>query len=146
MGNRAWRLPSDSRFFRLDAADYQRGTKDSDVLETAELQKELAARLTLLAGKGTELHLRRRIYLDVTDVAVSKLKRFIGSDRNDIAAMIERGLVPHALFVERFKSAVESYYMDARAEDLPKYIRNFHQIERDDFDVEETEIELPSWI
>lgn len=138
--------------------DYQRGTKDSDVLETAELQKEIATRLTLLAGKGTELHLRRRIYLDivpralpflpqepcwrpldtlnsslahlslealdVTDVAVSKLKRFIGSDRSDIAAMVERGLVPHALFVERFQSAVDSYLMDARAEDLPKYVRN----------------------
>jgi hypothetical protein len=48
--------------------------------------------------------------------------------------------------VNRFQAAVETYAMDARAEDLPRYVRNLHRIERDCFQVAETRIDLPSWI
>ena len=44
--------------------DYARGTKDSDILETAEILPDTKARLLKLAGRGTELHLRHRHYLE----------------------------------------------------------------------------------
>lgn len=43
---------------------YARGTKDGDVLETADLTIDVTARLLDLAGKGTTLHLRNGIYLE----------------------------------------------------------------------------------
>lgn len=84
--------------------------------------------------------------LDVVDVVVSKLKRFSANDRSDVEAMIERGLVPHGRLVERFVAAVESFEGDARAEDLPAYVENLHEIERDALGVEETDVELPGWV
>lgn len=42
--------------------DYQRGTKDSDVLETAQVSGDVVATLNSLAGKGTPLHDRHRLY------------------------------------------------------------------------------------
>lgn len=162
--------------------DYERGTKDSDILETPALGPAITARLRVLAGQSTTLHKRHRIYLDIvpvalpflptdplwhplqintilrhfqldvldiTDVAVSKLKRFLPSDRNDIAAMIERDLIPHDKLLTRFRSALNTYLLDSRAEDLPRYIKNLNRIERDDYDLPETAIEtfdLPPWL
>jgi hypothetical protein len=60
--------------------------------------------------------------------------------------MVERGIVDHGLLIERFREAVDGYLLDARAEDLPKYVANLHQVQRDLFGVPETEIELPSWL
>jgi hypothetical protein len=45
--------------------DYERGTKDGDVLETPELSGGIRDRLLKLAGRGSPLHRRRNIYLDV---------------------------------------------------------------------------------
>jgi hypothetical protein len=90
-------------------------------------------------------HFELRV-LDVVDVVVSKLKRFNANDQSDIDAMIERDLVPHARLIARFRSAVDEFNGDARAEDLPKYVANLHRVERDMLLVPETEIELPSWI
>ena len=84
--------------------------------------------------------------LDVVDVVVSKLKRLHEDDLTDVAAMVERDLVPHAALIERFRSAVDSFSGDARASDLPKYVRNLHRVERDVLGVDESEVELPSWI
>jgi hypothetical protein len=84
--------------------------------------------------------------LDVTDVIVSKLKRFSASDVSDIEAMIDRGLVSHGVLLDRFRSAVDSYSMDARASDLPRYVENLNRVERDMLDVDESAIELPGWI
>jgi hypothetical protein len=142
-------------------ADYERGTKDSDVLETADLDGETRARLQRNAGPGSVLHARHKLYLeivssglpllaqapkwrdvadlnwdlthfqvevlDVVDVVVSKLKRFHATDVRDIEAMIDRGLVDHAALIERFRSAVDCYGMDSRADDLPKYVANLHR-------------------
>lgn len=159
--------------------DYHRGTRDSDVLSTAELDAETERRLMEIGGSGSKLARRHRLHLqivrngipflphaprwhalelpgqpntmafevlDVTDVVVSQLKRFHADDRSDIAAMIERGLVAHDDVVQRFRSAVEDALLGAYAEELPRYVRNLHEVERDMFAVEETEIELPGWI
>lgn len=84
--------------------------------------------------------------LDVVDVVVSKLKPFRASDRQDIDAMVSRGLVPHDQLIARFKSAVDEFSYDARAPDIPGYIENLHEVERDMLGVPESEIELPSWV
>ena len=161
-------------------APYERGTKDGDILEAANLTPEIKERLLRLAGPETTLHRKHRVYLeivargipflpqdrlfhpvedlnrslshleievlDVVDVVVSKLKRFSANDVSDIEAMVDLELVDHARLIERFRDAVETYAMDARAEDLPRYVRNLHRIERDCFQVGETPIQLPSWI
>jgi len=44
---------------------YERGTKDSDVLETAALSPEIKNQLVRLAGAGTALHHQWKLYLDV---------------------------------------------------------------------------------
>jgi hypothetical protein len=46
-------------------ADYERGAKDSDLLETAALDPLTRERLLLLAGPGTKLHARHRMYLEI---------------------------------------------------------------------------------
>ncbi len=45
--------------------EYRRGTKDSDILETAALTGDIQDRLTALAGKGTTLHTRHGVYIEV---------------------------------------------------------------------------------
>lgn len=160
--------------------DYVRGTKDSDILETTELAAADKNRLLELAGVGSRVAQRHRMYLeivssglpflpqsphwhplpelnpllkhltievlDVVDVVVSKLKRFSASDADDVRAMTEKGLVEHRRLIERFQSAVDVYGGDARADDLPKYVKNLHRVERDHLGVPETEIELPAWV
>jgi len=44
---------------------YERGTKDSDVLETAAITVAVRARLLALGGEGTDLHRRHRLYVEV---------------------------------------------------------------------------------
>lgn len=161
-------------------ASYARGTKDSDVLETVHLDAGIRTRLEAIAGLGSKLHVRHKLYVDIVsgslpflapspawldvadlntdlaklhiqvlaivDVVVSKLKRFHAYDLQDIEAMVERGLVDHGLLVERFREAVDGYLLDARAEDLPRYVANLHRVERDLLAVPETAIELPSWL
>jgi hypothetical protein len=84
--------------------------------------------------------------LDVVDVVVTKLKRFHADDQSDVQAMVDRDLVPHALLVDRFRSAADLFGCDARADELPRYVRNLHRVERDLFGVAESEIELPAWV
>lgn len=83
--------------------------------------------------------------LDITDVVVSKLKRFHDNDRADIKAMIDRDLVDHARMVERFLSAADVFSMDARAQHLVRYAQNLNWVEREFLGVAETEYELPPW-
>jgi hypothetical protein len=183
-----WRWPGDAKIgLRLIGSaalmlqtKYERGTKDSDVLETTSLTDEIKTRLLAVAGKDSRLFDRHRLYLeivasgipflpqgpvwhplaalnadlehfriealDVVDVVVSKFKRAHTVDMDDVAAMVDVGVVPHARLIKRFRSAVELFSCDARASDLPKYVAALHRAERDYFGVSETEIELPEWI
>ncbi len=84
--------------------------------------------------------------LDVTDVVVSKLKRFNKSDAEDVKAMADRGLIEHAKFIDRFNAAVDRFSMDSRADDLPRCIANLNRVERDMLRVKESKIDLPDWM
>lgn len=155
--------------------DYDRGTKDGDVLESKENTVAIKEQLLALAGKNTDLHAQFGMYvdvvfrallflptkaqfhplpglslknfkielLDVVDVVISKLSRFNNSDRNDIRAMADRGLIDHARLVKRFEAAALWFSCDARAEDVPRYLKNFHTVERDMLALPLSEIELP---
>lgn len=160
--------------------DYDRGTKDSDVLETSDITPSIKEKLLALAGKGSLLSKSYRVYLDVvasgipflphdanyhkigninrrlkhfeiealdvTDVIVTKLKRFNANDVSDVSAMVAGGWIKHAALVDRFRRAIDGFSMDARAGDLPHYVKNLHTVERDYFRVPPSEIELPDWI
>ena len=160
--------------------DYERGTNDSDIFETAKLTKDVQDNLLAIAGVNSALQIRRNMRidivrngipflpqspvwhavpslnkelanfevfaLDIVDVVVSKLKRFHANDANDVKAMIDRDLVPHDRLLDRFRSAVSMFEVDARAAELERYVNNLHRVERDFLDVAETEILLPSWI
>lgn len=91
------------------------------------------------------VHLELRA-LDVVDVVVAKLMRFNAIDQQDIDAMVQRDLVPAAQLVGRFRAAMDFLLGDAREADLPEIIANLHRVERDMLGVDETDIELPSWI
>jgi hypothetical protein len=180
MGNGRIRLPILGAGALLLQTSYQRLTKDCDVLETADIDEGVRSRVDALAGKGSRLSQRHKLYLDVVraglpllpqqprwipisgltarlvhfqiealhvvDVVVSKLKRFHANDRSDIQAMVELDLVPHGLLLDRFRSAMDAFSLDARAAELPTYVANLHLVERDFLGLDETEIELPSYI
>lgn len=88
------------------------------------------------------------VVLDVADVCVSKLKRWTGSDRQDVSEMIARAALDHPRFVERFTSMVDRNQFDARADSLlPLMVERLHEVERDLFALDEvTPIHLPGWI
>jgi hypothetical protein len=46
-------------------ARYERGTKDTDVLQTSVITPEVARQLKRLAGKDTSLAKRHRLYIDI---------------------------------------------------------------------------------
>lgn len=157
--------------------DYDRATKDSDIIEARELPVSIRQRLLDLAGKGTAFHRRHNMYLDivpaalpflpinplwhpfeelrhslvhfdivvldVVDVVVSKLTRYSPSDRGDIQAMVERDHIDPGRLVERFGAAIDAFAMDARIDDVPRYIRNLNEVQRDFLQVPETVFELP---
>lgn len=159
---------------------FQRGTKDSDILETEQITVEIQSALVALAGKDTVIHRRHRMYLeflgaafpflpteplwhrsvpsgmdyqhfrlevlDVLDVVVTKLARFHKTDRDDIAAMVERDLIEPERFAERFQSAARRWWHDARADRLRQIVRNFHQVQTDELFVWPSRVELPPWV
>ena len=84
--------------------------------------------------------------LDVVDVVVSKLKRFNGNDRDDVRAMVDMELVDRDKLLERFRTAVDRFGFDARADDLPAIIKNLHWVERECFSAAPTRMELPPWV
>jgi len=53
--------------------NYLRGTKDSDVLETQEICGPVRERLIELAGRGTDIHKRHGMYLDIVGHAIPLL-------------------------------------------------------------------------
>ena len=54
---------------------HRRGTKDSDILETAELDEPTKKRLLQLAGKDSKLHSRHRVYIDIVANGIPFLPR-----------------------------------------------------------------------
>lgn len=158
-------------------SDYMRGTKDSDILETQYTTGTVKKNLLGLAGPGTDIHKRHRMYiefvkdpipflpqkpfyksttdlnkelkhfrievLDIVDVVVTKLKTFRPRDVDDIHAMAEMGFVTKDNLVNRFNAAKDWWLMDARSEDLPRYIDNLHTVERDILCTSETPVDLP---
>jgi hypothetical protein len=46
-------------------ADYSRGTKDSDILETVDLDEATKLALAALAGPNTSLYRRHRMYVEI---------------------------------------------------------------------------------
>ena len=77
---------------------------------------------------------------------IAKLARFHKTDRDDIAAMAERELIDPERFATRFRSASRRWWHDARADELPKIHRNFHQVQQDELFVWPTPVELPPWV
>ncbi len=84
--------------------------------------------------------------LDLTDIVVSKLIRFKPEDIQDIGVVIAHGKVKHSYLLERFCRVVDYISLDARADDLPVYVKNLHTIEKTLFHVPESPIDLPDWI
>ena len=155
---------------------YQRGTKDSDAVLTRTFDVAVRDALLALAGKGTRIAQRHGIYLEFvgegilllpddpcwtpclsltslevsalapTDVVVAKLIRLHGDDLQDIEAMVDLGLVTHERLVERFQNAIIRHGTYGRSDKLRPAIRNLHRVERDIFQVYESEIEIPEWM
>jgi hypothetical protein len=50
--------------------DYTRGTKDSDVIQTDHLTTADMTQLRSLAGQGTDLHQKHRLYVDIVAAAL----------------------------------------------------------------------------
>lgn len=157
-------------------ADYIRGTKDGDVLESAPIHRTVKGELLNLGGKGTALANRHGIYLDIvpsgilfmanavayhplldlsstlacfevevmdiTDACVTKLKRFNGNDQADLAAMVQLQKLDHDQFLNRFLSAIDHCRGQAFADDYPRIVERFHQVERDIFLMPETPVDL----
>lgn len=156
-------------------ADYERGTKDGDVLESRNGPAAIKEQLLALAGKKTDIHLQYRVHidvvnrailflpqrphfhplanlplkhfkvevLDIVDVAVSKLIRYSNDDANDIRAMADLDLLEHKRLVTRFMAAADRFSIDARAGDVPRYLKNLHRVERDILDLPLSRLELP---
>ncbi len=57
--------------------------------------------------------------------------------------MLDRDLITHVRLIERFKAAVDAFAMDARIDDVPRYVRNLNTVERDLLQVAETAFDLP---
>lgn len=84
--------------------------------------------------------------LDPTDACVAKLARLHGDDREDIEAMVERGVVTHERLLARFRSAVIQHGGQGMGHKLRGAIDNLHRVERDLFLEVESEIEIPDWM
>ena len=56
-----------------------------------------------------------------------------GNDQSDIEVMIDRALVAHAELPDRFRTAVDAFKGNVHAEELLRYVRNLHRVDRDLF-------------
>lgn len=155
---------------------YQRGTKDSDVLETQELEPELKARLVEVAGLNSRLHNRTRLYLDIVANGLPFLPQVPRCHLQPLALQHFELEVLDVVDVvvsklKRFSASDSGdiaamvdldlvsheallsrfrsaldFAMDFRADQVGRYIRNLNRVERDYLAVEETEFELPGYV
>jgi hypothetical protein len=71
-------------------SSYSRGTKDSDVLQTTHLNEDVKAQLCALAGVGTVLHKKHRLYVDVVAAAIPFLPQVPSCHAlHDLSASLE---------------------------------------------------------
>ncbi len=84
--------------------------------------------------------------LDIADVAVSKLKRFHQNDQGDILAMVEGGHLDRDRLVTRFQQAILDLEMDAKVDEIDRYIGNLHAVEQEFFLELGTLIRKPEWL
>jgi hypothetical protein len=152
--------------------DYVRGTNDSDVIETNDLPRQT---LEQLAGRGSPLHEKFRLYIDfvprglpflpqrplwrqldhdeqfqnltvhILDVVDVVVSKFKRFNAND-QSDIDRMIARGCVTHEALLERFRRA-VDAHSHDesLPKYVEHLHKIERDAFGCE-SEIELPAWI
>ena len=81
--------------------------------------------------------------LDINDVVLSKLKRCNNDDRNDIRAMAATDRIDHKRLIARFEAAADWFSMDARADEVQRYLDNLRSVERDILDVPPGKVHLP---
>lgn len=81
--------------------------------------------------------------LHPADVAVSKLRPFRAHDEADIAELVRLGVLDHADYLARFRSAVELASLGARLDEMPGIVARFHRIEQDYFGTGPSPIETP---
>ena len=138
----AWRWPAVDRIplevlgsaALMLQADYERGTRDGDVLETEELTEEIQERLGKLAGQGSVLHTRHRVYIDIVKAGIPFLPQ-----------------VPNWQLVEGLSAPLEHFEIHVLdvIDVVVSKLKRFNANDLSDIDlfaIDETEIELPGWI
>lgn len=98
-------------------SDYERGTKDGDVLQTAELSDAVKARLLQLAGRGTSLHQRHRLYVDIVPSGLPFLpRRPIWHPLTDVTAQLQHFDVQALDVVDVVVSKLKRFHADDKAD------------------------------
>ena len=62
--------------------------------------------------------------LDLIDVLVSELERFRPQDHRDLTFLVANDFVSHKNLLARFRMVLDYYAMDARAEELARFVKN----------------------
>jgi hypothetical protein len=121
---------------------YERATKDGDILEIASLTPEIKSQLLRLAGKDTSLHKKHRMYLEFVGLGLPFLPRPPRFHAvHDLNEALKHFTVEILDVVDVAVSKLARFHADDARD-----IKNFHQVERDWFQVPETSIESPSWV
>jgi len=152
--------------------NYERGTKDGDVLEVPSLDPATSERLRAVGGPGSPLHHGTGMYLDLVGLGVPLLpaeplwheypmqllhfdiyvldvadvvisKLKRWSASDHVRQMVERGFAKHPRLVERLNEVIRRFWFDARADLLPDMVARFHRAETDWFAIEPSAFALP---
>jgi hypothetical protein len=71
-------------------ANYDRGTKDSDVLETAQLREPVRSKLLRLAGVDSDIHRRHHLYIDIVSNGIPFLPQSpLWRSREDLSCSLD---------------------------------------------------------
>lgn len=180
----AWRWPANEKVrLRIIGStalmlqtSYERGTKDSDVLETLELTTDTKARLLEVGGEKSPLYRRLRMYIEIVSNGLPflpqvprchlhtlELKHFEIEVLDVVDVVVSKLKRFSANDIGDIKAMVDlsmvthdtlierfqralDFCVDSRGEDVYGYIANLHRVERDYFDDEQTRFDLPSWL
>lgn len=111
--------------------DYQRGTKDTDILRTLDLTSEISSRLVDLGGRASPLSRRHRMFLEIVPSGFPFLPRAPRWHRVDIPTL--RVFEVHALDVVDVVVAKLARLNDSDLGDIEAMI-------------ERELVPLPSWV